>query len=311
MDLFLDLFQISWNGAFKWLTLGAALIGLFRIPIHYVTFALKNIIVSILIPIMIFYKTMTHLDPTRLNIMPQYCLWAFLFLALSESASRLISKFGISEEIKPSFHLVNTFNNYGFVAYGLVENLHGPAVLTELFAFVIFTEIALWTRGRAFFSEGKFDVNILVKNLPLWAFILALTFKMTEINPFGHLPTLDSGIEFIVGWTVPLAIIGLGGLIYHQKSHFKLGNMLTKEVSYALMLRHLIMPPCLCLLILSLTEGNLKNAMTIEAVMPSAMMVITLAKLYGGKAEVISLIVFCSQVLSLITIPIWLSLFTG
>jgi predicted permease len=71
------------------------------------------------------------------------------------------------------------------------------------------------------------------------------------------------------------------------------------------------MPPLLCGLIYYLTEENLKKAMMIEAVMPTAMMVITLAKIYGGKAEVISLIVFCSQVLSLITIPIWLSLFIG
>jgi predicted permease len=311
MDLFLDLFQISWNGAFKWLIVGALFIGLFRIPVQAVTFILKNLIVTILIPIMIFYKTMMHLDPSRLNILPQYCLWAFIFLALSETVSRLISKLGISSDIQPSFHLVNTFNNYGFVAYGLVESLYGPALLTELFAFVIFTEIALWTRGRAFFSEETFDINILIKNLPLWSFILALIFKIIDFTPFGYLGPIDTGIEFVVSWTVPLAILGLGGLIYHQKSHFRLKNIFKKEVSYALILRHLIMPPLLCGLIYYLTEENLKKAMMIEAVMPTAMMVITLAKIYGGKAEVISLIVFCSQVLSLITIPIWLSLFIG
>lgn len=311
MNLFLDLFDISWNGAFKWLALGALIIALFRVPIHAVTFALKNIIVSILIPIMIFYKTMMHLDSSRLNILPQYCLWAFLFLALSETVSRLISKFGISKDTQPSFHLVNTFNNYGFVAYGLVESLYGSALLTELFAFVIFTEIALWTRGRAFLSEGKFDINILIKNLPLWSFIFALTFKVLEWTPFGIFAPLDNGIAFIVNWTVPLAILGLGGLIYHQKSHFRFKNIFKREVSYALLLRHLLMPPLLCSLIMYTTEENLMKAMMIEAVMPTAMMVITLAKLYGGKTEVISLIVFCSQVLSLITIPIWLSLFIG
>jgi len=311
MTLFSELFIISWNGAFRWLLLGAIVISLFKIPVPYITFTLKNIIVSFMIPLMIFYKTMIHLDSSRLMILPQYCLWAFIFLALSELTSRGLSKFGVAIKARPTFNLGNTFNNYGFVAYGLIEKLYGSALLTELFAFVIFTEIALWTRGRAFFSQGKFDTNILVRNPPLWAFTLALILKSSSTTPFGYAPHFDSVIAFMVSITVPLALIGLGGLIYHQKAHFRFEHILDKEVSLSLLLRHFIMPPLLFCLVFSLTEENLRKALMVETVMPSSLMTITLAKLYGGKVESISLMVFCSQVLSMITIPIWLALFIG
>lgn len=251
------------------------------------------------------------MDIDRIHILPQYCIWAFIFLTSAELLSRGFSKLGIPNDSLSTFHCGNIFNNYGFVAYGLIESLYGPALLTELFTFVIVSEIALWTRGRALFNPRKFNFNILIKNLPLWAFITALTLKLNAWSPFGKIDVFDQGTYFIVSWAVPLAIFGLGGLIYHQKSHFKLKNLLAKEVTYSLTIRHLILPPVLFILILIFTEDNLRKAMIIEAVMPSSMMVITLAKLYGGKPEVMSLMVFCSQCLSLITIPIWLALFIG
>jgi len=309
MELFSELFLISWHGAFKWLVLGVFCIAILRIKSQIITFLLKNIIVSVFIPLLIFYKTLLHLDTSRMIILPQYCLWAFAFLLIAELLSRGISKFGVLPENLSTFHLGNTFNNYGFVAYGLVESLYGPALLTELFAYVIFSEIYLWTRGRAFFSEGKFDYNILLKNPPLIAFSLALILKVGHWTPIGLSATLDTGLHFVTSWTVPLAIFCLGGLIYHQKSHFKPRNFWKKENSYSLLLRHLILPPLLCSIVVLFTQGNLKNALLIEAVMPSSLMTITLAKIYGGKPEIMSLMAFCSQVLSLVTIPIWLTLF--
>ena len=265
---------------------------------------LNNIVTNIALPCMIFnalYSADVSLIPS-LSILTVHMLITSLIIGVLTYS--LLKFLRWDEKVIWTLLIVVVLGNTGFLGYPITQGIFGldgllRAAFCDISTSVLFVILS-------FLLIVKFDgsIKVAVKRIfffaPLWAIILGILFNVFNIPITSVGSTV---VDYLAGATIPLIMISLGLSLNFGglKDHFK-------EVSFAVVTKLIVYPlvGLGVLLLLHITGFN-HTIGFLETAMSSAMLGLVLAVSYDLDVELASDCIFTSTILSLITIPIYLT----
>jgi len=209
--------------------------------------------------------------------------------------------------------------NYGYIPIPLVGELFAddPTMMPTLLIHNVGVDIAMWTLGIVIISGGfsrqtwKGIFNPVVISI-----IVALVLKIIEpifiAQPIpGMHAVLAPGarvIQLLGECAIPMSLLLTGATIADVWQDADLHKALGTSVG-GVVVRLMILPLIfLGLAYVSPVSDALAKVMVIQAAMPAAIFPIVLAKHYGGDAPTAVRVVIVTQIIGVITIPMWLAI---
>ncbi len=218
--------------------------------------------------------------------------------------------------------------NYGFVPIPLVAALFpGDFGATGvLFLMFLGAEVSVWTLVL-FCLMGRFERNFWrhLINGPILAILVAVPLNLilrsgwispslTEAGaPYINFPFGPRGAIHLAGQaSIPISLIVIGLTIsgYLHWENFKERFTVTRRMAVWSCLIRLLVMPSLCLLtavFLPLTQ-DIRKILVVHGAMGSAILPIVLARFYQGDTKTALDTVMSNTLLSIITLPLWISL---
>jgi hypothetical protein len=205
-----------------------------------------------------------------------------------------------------TFALAVGITNYGYLPLPIMEGIWGPDSRGVLLVHNVGVEAALWTVGLLVLSGESLRTGWrkLVSPIVI-TLIAAVVCNLTGLTP--HLPKVATDAIHALGVCgVPLGLIMTG---------VSLANFLDKPselfdarvAGAAAALRLGVLPIALLLLAKYLPcSVELKRVIVVQAAMPTAMVSVIVARLYGGHPQTAVQIVFGTTAVGLFTIPLWI-----
>lgn len=208
-----------------------------------------------------------------------------------------------SEEKRKVYRFAMTYSNASFMGIPLVQALVGSEGVAYASIFIAVFNFMIWTFGHILMSGNK---KIKIKNILLNAGTIGLFFGLLIYIPQLNLPIiLAEPLESITDLNTPLAMFIFGFYI----ANINLAEILTDKKIYLLCLLRLLVMPLLALVLLLIfkpTEAMFLS-IAIQSAAPAATTTVLFAALLGGDAKLASKIVTATNVLCLISIPIYIS----
>lgn len=196
--------------------------------------------------------------------------------------------------------------NYGYIAAPIVALLFGTESLAVLFLHNVGVDLAFWTVG-VLVMTGHFSRQTLIRaiNPPSIAIILALTANWSGFAP--HIPIeLIDALRIVGQASIPLGLILIGATAFDHLHEARIRESLPM-VFAANGLRLGLIPLCILLIAIVLPgSAELKKVMIVQAAMPSGVFAIIMAKQYHGDTPTAMRIILTTNIICLITTPIWL-----
>ena len=205
-----------------------------------------------------------------------------------------------------TFALAVGIANYGYLPLPIMQAIWGPESIGVLLVYSVGVEVAIWTVGVLVLTgqslrEGwrKLVSPILI------TLALALVANQTRLTP--HLPTvLTTTIHALAVCAIPLGLIMSGvNLAQYLNGVAQLFDLRVSGAAMALRLGAL---PVVVLAAAHFLPCpvELKRVLVVQAAMPTAMMPIIIARLYGGHPRTAVQIVLGTTALGILVIPLWL-----
>ena len=201
--------------------------------------------------------------------------------------------------------------NYGFVPIPLVKMLYDDQTLGVLMVHNLGCEVALWTVAVMLLSGtlGRGWWRSML-NAPSITIVVALAVNFLDAG--SHLPLF---VERVVTWmgesSVPLSLILIGAIVADEIQGGAGGLLRSdrlKIIGWSLLLRLLLLPIAFLAIAWFLPCSlELKRVMVVMAAMPSGTFPIVMARHYGGDPAVALRVALSTSVVSLVTIPLWIT----
>ncbi len=205
-----------------------------------------------------------------------------------------------------TFALAVGLTNYGYLPLPIMDAMFGQESRAVLLVHNVGVEAAIWT-GGVLVVTGLSPLAGWRKliNGPLIALVLAITCNLTGLS--AHLPAvLMNLVHTLALCAVPLGLLVTGVSIQpHLDDPKRLVN--TRVTLTAWLLRLVVLPWIFLLAARYLPcPVELKRVLVVQAAMPSAVVSIIVARLYGGQPLVAVQIIVGTTALALFTIPFWI-----
>ena len=216
-----------------------------------------------------------------------------------------------------AFHFSCTMNNYSFLPIMIIA---GTALGEQGVAMVALTTIGsdtmMWTLGFRTFTGQKIKLRTLPSLLlrPPIAALAAAVLTLAVLHPFGVdsadlmacLPTrvaLETLYKYLGGATIPASAIVCG----MRLGQLKLSGLFT-PLQIAVTLLRMVVIPALILVLLSVLplEPAERMVFGVIALMPGAMVGVSMAEVYGGDIPFVSAMILNTHALCILTVPIGL-----
>lgn len=205
-----------------------------------------------------------------------------------------------------TFALAVGIANYGYLPLPIMEAIWGPESRGVLLVHNVGVEISIWTVGILVLSgqslrEGwrKLVSPILV------TLVLAVVCNLTAVTPL--LPgVVTTTIHALAVCAIPLGLI-MTGVNLAQYLHDP-RELFHPRVSGAAMALRLGVLPIFVLAVAKFLPCSieLKRVLVVQAAMPTAVIPIIIARLYGGHPQTAVQIVLGTTGLGILVIPLWL-----
>ena len=221
------------------------------------------------------------------------------------------------ENQRYTFIITAGIYNYGFIPIPLISMLFDDPnrTLGVLFVHNTGTSLAIWTVGIMVLCGGLaagWWKNVI--NMPTISILVSLAVNLTGLNHYlHHAEFVMKAIESIGDAAIPLSILLVGATITDQLKPN--GNNRTpfwsvvKVIGWGCFVRILCVPALFILIAVYLPcTPELRRVIVVQAAMPSAVFSIILARMYGGDPATAIRIVLATSAVSLVTVPLWISL---
>lgn len=206
-----------------------------------------------------------------------------------------------------TFALCVGLYNYSYVPIPLAEQLFGRDTLAVLFVHNLGVEIALWTVGILLISGhiGRQWYRSVVNPVSI---TIAVALLLNFLGLHDDLPRfLRQAFSMLGATAIPMALVLIGATIFDVFAEARITRGMHVIILSSL-LRLGILPALFLLLAWVIPASpQLKAVITLEAAMPSAVFPIVLARHYGGDPPTAVRVVLGTSLLSLATMPLWLS----
>ncbi len=205
-----------------------------------------------------------------------------------------------------TFALAVGIANYGYLPLPIMAAIWGAESQGVLLVHNVGVEIAIWTVGVLVLSgqslrEGwRKLVSPIVITLAL-----AVVANLSGLTPL--LPTVaTSTIHALAVCAIPLGLIMTGVNLAQYLNEPR--ELFDSKVSVAAMVLRLGVLPVLILTLAKFLPCSLelKRVLVVQAAMPTAVIPIIIAKLYGGHPRTAVQIVLGTTALGILVIPLWL-----
>ena len=222
-----------------------------------------------------------------------------------------------SDKQKNTFLFQSTINNYFFLPLPIIAMFFGDKGVAYLVFSSLGSEISVWTIGILGLTGNQLGKKSL-KNLisvPIISLILSIaivflkdSFVLSSLSNNKLLKTIlieiSGSIEMFGKATVPLALFTAGS----RMSEFPIQKVRTQKILWIVFLRLIFIPALSCAILTFLRiEKEIFFVLAIVAIMPSAIASIILSDTYNADIEFASSSVLATHIVSLFTIPAWLT----
>jgi len=206
-----------------------------------------------------------------------------------------------------TFALAVGISNYGYLPLPIMESLFGPESRGVLFVHNLGVEAAIWTVGLLVVSGASLRAGWRkLLNAPLFTLVVAVILNLTGVGAL--IPSVIwKIITPIAACAVPIGLLMTGVSIQPHLDDPK--RLLAPRVGVAAAVIRLALLPLVILLIARFgpwTE-DLKRVLVVQAAMPSAVVPVILARVYGGQPLVAVQIVLTTTAIGVFSIPFWIS----
>ncbi len=195
--------------------------------------------------------------------------------------------------------------NSGFMGYPIILGVFGAVGLVRAIFFDTGSTILFILFGILFALLFGGEYSAIAKRIltfpPIYAIILGIVLNLLHLNIGSLVPQI---LTYLSGAAVPLIMISLGLSLEASslKNYFKEAAVISSI--------KLILAPLIALIIVIILGISGLNGKVIiaEAAMPAAMLSLVLAITYELDIKAVSACIFLSTVLSMITLPIIITL---
>jgi predicted permease len=254
------------------------------------------------------------LQDFRFNLYPQW--WLFPLLSIVITLAGLIVGFLFMGLIRGQQHRLQflslvTFQNSGYLPLALIAALLPPEqaspMFIYLFLFLLGFNLVIWSLGvylLTFQRAQKFELGSLFSP-PVIATILGLAVIALGGNKF--IPALIlRPLRQVADCTLPLALFVVGGSL----ASIQLKHIDKKAVSLMILAKMLILPLAGLWVIIKLKVPYLLGLLLIlELAVPPATSLTVIIRHYKKEDLLISQGVLLANIVSLLTLPVFLSLY--
>lgn len=311
--MFLHSFQITIGAMLQIILLGAT--GFFLVKKGVLGGAclgtLSRLVISLTLPVLMFAQIASSFSFTNF---PHWWFFPLLGAGLSLFGLALGKIFGVfvsGQQHKLQFSSLLGFQNSGYLPLVLVGALLGPdkagTVLIYIFLFLLGFNILMFSLGvhmLAHAGERKFSLSSAFSPTVI-ATLAGLAVVSLGINRF--IPAVIFKPMVILGdCTFPLALLVVGGCL----AQIKLQHVNKKAAAVLCFVKLIFMPALGILVVKTFGLPELLGFLIVmELAMPSATTLSSIISQYNKEDLLISQGIFFSHIASIITIPLFLSLF--
>ncbi|MCM8784437.1 MAG: AEC family transporter [Candidatus Omnitrophica bacterium] len=270
---------------------------------------LSELVINITLPLMIFTHIIEEFSFSTLGYWWIFPLVSLGMIVTSYFLAEIVVKITKYNRNQLEFKTLVSFQNSGYLPLALVSALlkkeEASLVMLYIIFFLMGFNLVIWSWGVYAFRE-KIEEKFSWMRLFSPPF-LAVLFSLVLLPVKRIIPQIFLNPFRILGnTTVPLGMFIVGASL----ANCKFGVKLEKEVFITVFLRLIVIPFfCLCFLYFLKIPPLISFTILLESTMPSATSLVVIANVYGGNREYISQSIFLSHLISLVTIPLFLSLF--
>ena len=205
-----------------------------------------------------------------------------------------------------TFALAVGITNYGYLPLPIMEGIWGPESRGVLLVHNVSVEAAIWTVGLLVLSgESLRDGWRRLVSPIVITLVAAVACNLAGVTPLLPKVATDA-IHALAVCGIPLGLImtgvSLAGYVDQPLALFD-----AKTTGAAALLRLGLLPLALLLLAKYLPcSVELKRVIIVQGAMPTAMVSVIIARLYGGHPRTAVQIVLGTTALGIFTIPLWI-----
>lgn len=205
-----------------------------------------------------------------------------------------------------TFALAVALTNYGYLPLPLMDAMFGPESRAVLLVHNLGVEAAVWTAGILMVTGlSPLEGWRKLFNAPMLALVVAVIANLSGV--VAYVPVVVMNLVHALGvCAIPLGLLMTGVSIQPHLDDPK--QLVDKRVTLTAWLLRLGVLPWVYLLTARYLPCSieLKRVLVVQAAMPTAVISIIIARIYGGRPLVAVQIVLGTTALALFTIPFWL-----
>ncbi len=310
--MFLETFTITLSATVQVFLLGAC--GYFAVRFKAIDNKgldqLTAILINLFLPCFSFIQLTQHFDfndyPLWWHLPVLYIVMAFAAIALAA-----ITGFGFKGRAKNEFLALIGFQNCGNIPLVVVAALFTGATAHILFVyivlFIIGANILIWTLGVWLLLQGHGKQMDLKKMISPPLLTTIFTLVLVALGGARYVPqTILKPVELLGNCVLPIAMFTVGGSLASL-------NMRRIQIGPAIMvvLTKLILFPLLAVIFVFAFNVNplMGFLIVLQAAVPSAVTLSLICRYYDTDEEFVSEGVFVTHVASVLTVPLFLTLY--
>jgi predicted permease len=273
--------------------------------------ALSRLVIEITLPVLIFCQLVKDFS---FGLYPDWWIFPLISIAITIAGLMLGSLFTVfikGHQHKAQLLSLITFQNSGYLPLPLIAALlpkeKADIMFIYLFLFLIGFNLVVWSAGKymlTFSGLKKFELGTLFSP-PVITAISSLIFISLGLNKFVPDAALKP-LRMVGDCTLPLAMLVVGGNI----AEIHLGKIDKKAIALIVLSKLIILPLLGLWLVIKFRLPQLMGFLVLlQLAVPPATSLSVIVRHYKKEDLLVSQGIFFGHILSIITIPVFLSLY--
>lgn len=271
---------------------------------------LSPLALDIALPSFIFVNIIQNFNPGEASDWWTLPLWWLFFVAITGCLT-VLSMFISKKDIRSEFGASLFYQNGIFFPLAIIAGMFGEDsdYLIYLFLFTLFYPAFFFTTHQLFHGKKKLELSWKkILHPVLLATLLAMGVRLANFD--GYIPEFFISIlRLLGGMTIPLIMIILGGNIYVDFQ--KKGKIYTLEIIKFVLLKNILFPLVFLFIIILIQPAYpIALILILQSAVPPVTAVPLLTERAGGNRAIVNQFIVASFIISLLTIPVMVYLFS-